>query len=165
MWPVVLPLHESGFAVLPIEARCHGHSDGGAFTSMPRLAEDIAAGLTWLKHQPDIVSDNLALLGHAVGAAACLLHASRHNDVRAVVILSAFAHPREIGLRASARGHARIHGRQARALPGGGLVRDAACPAGDRPPLLRYSAGEHHRRRAMPRACGARASRQRGAGG
>jgi len=96
MWPVVPPLHESGFAVLLIDARCHGHSDREAFTSMPRFAEDIAAGLAWLKNQPDIDSDNLALLGHSVGAAACLLHASRHHDVRAVVSLSAFAHPREV---------------------------------------------------------------------
>ncbi len=96
MWPVVPPLHESGFAVLLIDARCHGRSDGEAFTSMPRFAEDIAAGLAWLKHQPDIDSDNLALLGHSVGAAACLLHASRQHDVRAVVSLSAFAHPREV---------------------------------------------------------------------
>lgn len=96
MWPVVPPLHESGFAVLLIDARCHGHSDREAFTSMPRFAEDIAAGLDWLKHQPEIDSDKLALLGHSVGAAACLLHASRHQDVRAVVSLSAFAHPREV---------------------------------------------------------------------
>jgi len=96
MWPVVPLLHESGFAVLLIDARCHGHSDREAFTSMPRFAEDIAAGLAWLKHQPDIDSDNLALLGHSVGAAACLLYASRHHDVRAVVSLSAFAHPREV---------------------------------------------------------------------
>lgn len=96
MWPVVPPLHEAGFAVLLIDARCHGHSDGEAFTSMPRFAEDIAAGLAWLKHHPGIASDNLALLGHSVGAAACLLHASRHHDVRSVVSLSAFAHPREV---------------------------------------------------------------------
>jgi dipeptidyl aminopeptidase/acylaminoacyl peptidase len=96
MWPVVPPLHQSGLAVLLIDARCHGHSDGEAFTSMPRFAEDIAAGLAWLKHQPDIDTDKLALLGHSVGAAACLLHASRHHDVRAVVSLSAFAHPREL---------------------------------------------------------------------
>jgi dipeptidyl aminopeptidase/acylaminoacyl peptidase len=96
MWPVVPPLHDAGFAVLLIDARCHGRSDGEAFTSMPRFAEDIAAGLAWLKRQPDIAPDRLALLGHSVGAAACLLHASRHHDVRAVVSLSAFAHPREV---------------------------------------------------------------------
>jgi uncharacterized protein len=63
---------------------------------MPRFAEDIAAGLAWLRMQPEIDTDRLALLGHSVGAAACLLHASRQHDVRAVVSLSAFAHPREV---------------------------------------------------------------------
>lgn len=96
MWPVAPPLHEAGFAVLLIDARCHGHSDDEVFTSMPRFAEDIAAGLAWLRRQLDIAPDRLALLGHSVGAAACLLHASRHHEVRAVVSLSAFAHPREV---------------------------------------------------------------------
>jgi pimeloyl-ACP methyl ester carboxylesterase len=96
MWPVVPPLHRAGFAVLLIDARCHGRSDDEAFTSMPRFAEDIAAGLAWLRLQPGIAPQRLALLGHSVGAAASLLHASRHHDVRAVVSLSAFAHPREV---------------------------------------------------------------------
>jgi pimeloyl-ACP methyl ester carboxylesterase len=96
MWPVVPPLHAAGFAVLLVDARCHGRSDDEKFTSMPRFAEDIAAGLDWLRLQPDIAADRLALLGHSVGAAAALLHASRHHDVRAVVSLSAFAHPREV---------------------------------------------------------------------
>jgi pimeloyl-ACP methyl ester carboxylesterase len=96
MWPVVPPLHAAGFAVLLVDARCHGRSDDETFTSMPRFAEDIAAGLAWLRLQPEIAADRLALLGHSVGAAAALLHASRHHDVRAVVSLSAFAHPRDV---------------------------------------------------------------------
>jgi pimeloyl-ACP methyl ester carboxylesterase len=96
MWPVVPPLHAAGFAVLLIDARCHGRSDDEAFTSMPRFAEDIAAGLAWLRTKPGIDGDRLALLGHSVGAAAALLHASRRDDVCAVVSLSAFAHPREM---------------------------------------------------------------------
>jgi len=96
MGSVVPPLHAAGFAVLLLDARCHGRSDDEAFTSMPRFAEDIAAGLAWLRTQPDIAADWLALLGHSVGAAAALLHASHHHDVRAVVSLSAFAHPREV---------------------------------------------------------------------
>jgi pimeloyl-ACP methyl ester carboxylesterase len=96
MWPVVRPLQAAGFAVLLIDARCHGLSDDETFTSMPRFAEDIAAGLAWLRTEPGIAADRLALLGHSVGAAAALLHASRHDDVRAVVCLSVFAHPREV---------------------------------------------------------------------
>ena len=96
MGPVVPPLHDAGFAVLLIDARCHGRSDDEDFTSMPRFAEDIAAGLAWLRQQPGIAPDRLALIGHSVGAAAALLHAARHLDVRAVVSLSAFAHPQEV---------------------------------------------------------------------
>ena len=96
MGSVVPPLHTAGCAVLLLDARCHGQSDGEAFTSMPRFAEDIAAGLAWLRTQPGIAADRIALLGHSVGAAAALLHASRHHDVCAVVSLSAFAHPREV---------------------------------------------------------------------
>ncbi len=96
MGAVIPPLHAAGFAVLLIDARCHGESDDESFTSMPRFAEDIAAGLAWLRLQPDIDPHRLALIGHSVGAAAALLHASQHDDVGAVVSLSAFAHPREV---------------------------------------------------------------------
>ncbi len=96
MGPVVPPLHAAGFAVLLVDARCHGHSDDETFTSMQRFAEDIAAGLAWLRQQPHIDADQIALLGHSVGAAAALLHAAHHDDVRAVVSLSAFAHPAEM---------------------------------------------------------------------
>ena len=96
MAPVVPPLHAAGLAVLLIDARCHGRSDGEPFTSMPRFAEDIAAGLAWLRQQPGIDAQRLALLGHSVGAAAALLHAANHGGVRAVVSLASFAHPREV---------------------------------------------------------------------
>jgi pimeloyl-ACP methyl ester carboxylesterase len=96
MESVVPPLHAAGFAILLLDARCHGRSEDEPFTSMPRFAEDIAAGLAWLRTQPGIAADRLTLLGHSVGAAAALLHASQHHDVRAVISVSAFAHPHEL---------------------------------------------------------------------
>ena len=54
MGPLVPPLHAAGFAVLLMDARCHGHSDDDTFTSMPRFAEDIASGLAWLRLVADI---------------------------------------------------------------------------------------------------------------
>jgi pimeloyl-ACP methyl ester carboxylesterase len=96
MWPLVPPLLDAGWAVLLLDARCHGRSDDAAFASLPRFAEDIATGLTWLRADPGMDAGRLALIGHSVGAAAALLHASRHDDVRAVVSLSAFAHPAEV---------------------------------------------------------------------
>ncbi|WP_237716022.1 alpha/beta fold hydrolase, partial [Rubrivivax gelatinosus] len=82
--------------MLLLDARCHGGSDDEAFTSMPRFAEDIAAGLAWLGTRPEVRADRLALVGHSVGAAASLLHAARVGGVRGVVSLSAFAHPDEV---------------------------------------------------------------------
>lgn len=96
MLPALAPLHAAGFAVLLLDARCHGQSDGAPFTSLPRFAEDIEAGLDWLRQQAAIDADRLAVMGHSVGAGAALLCATRRPDVRAVVSLSAFAHPREI---------------------------------------------------------------------
>jgi dipeptidyl aminopeptidase/acylaminoacyl peptidase len=96
MLPTLAPLHAAGFAVLLLDARCHGESDDAPFTSLPRFAEDIEAGLDWLHQHPDIDTHRLAIMGHSVGAGAALLCATRRADVRAVVSLSAFAHPREV---------------------------------------------------------------------
>lgn len=93
------PLHAAGFGVLLLDARCHGRSDTEPFTSLPRFAEDIEAGLAWLSTQPLIDPKRLAVIGHSVGAGAALLTATRHGEVRAVVSISAFAHPHEVMLR------------------------------------------------------------------
>ncbi|MDP1999173.1 MAG: alpha/beta fold hydrolase, partial [Rhodoferax sp.] len=96
MLPALAPLHAAGFAVLLLDARSHGESDDAAYTSLPRFSEDIEAGLDWLHQHPHIDTQRLAVMGHSVGAGAALLSATRRPDVRAVVSLSAFAHPREV---------------------------------------------------------------------
>jgi len=94
--PLATPLHRAGLSLLLIDARNHGQSDADSFSSMPRFAEDIEAGLEWLKHQPDINAWRLGLIGHSVGGAAALLVGSRRNDVAAIVSLSAFDHPERV---------------------------------------------------------------------
>lgn len=89
-------LRQAGFALLLIDARCHGLSGEAEFTSMPRFAQDLECALDWLQHQPDIDADRIVLIGHSVGAAAALLLASRRPDVRGVISLSAFAHPADV---------------------------------------------------------------------
>ncbi len=96
MLPALAPLHAAGFAVLLLDARCHGLSDDAAFTSLPRFAQDIEAGLDWLRQQASVDAQSLSVMGHSVGAGAALLSATRRPDVRAVISLSAFAHPREV---------------------------------------------------------------------
>ncbi|MBC7144337.1 MAG: alpha/beta fold hydrolase [Thioclava marina] len=104
------PLIAAGYAVMFLDARCHGRSDGARFTSMPRFAEDIAAGLAHLRAQEGIDPVRIALIGHSVGAGAVLLHAARARDVCAVVSLSAFANPRELMERWMAEHHIPFRG-------------------------------------------------------
>ena len=93
MLPLAAPLQAAGYALLLLDARCHGQSDGDSFASLPRFAEDIEAGLRWLAVQPEVDPQALGVVGHSVGAGAALLAASRQPTVRAVVSLAAFAHP------------------------------------------------------------------------
>jgi uncharacterized protein len=93
MLPVARPLQAAGWNVLLFDARNHGDSDPDTFSSMPRFAEDTEAAVEWLRARPGMRDAPVALLGHSVGAAAALLAASRRDDIRAVVSLSAFAHP------------------------------------------------------------------------
>ncbi|HSN80343.1 MAG TPA: alpha/beta fold hydrolase, partial [Rhodoferax sp.] len=96
MLPSAVPLHGAGLAVLLLDARCHGASGDEDFTSLPRFAQDIEAGLDWLARQSRVDAKCLAVIGHSVGAGAALLSATRRNDIRAVISISAFAHPHEV---------------------------------------------------------------------
>src|SRR5574343_90621 len=81
MLPLAAPLHAAGYALLLVNARCHGQSDGDSFASLPRFAEDIDAALAWLASQPEVDAQRLGLVGHSVGAGAALLAASRRDDL------------------------------------------------------------------------------------
>ena len=91
--PLARPLHEAGFALLFVDARCHGQSDADSFASMPRFAEDLGHAIAWLKQRDDIKQEAIAAIGHSVGAGAVLLSASWRNDLAAVVSIAAFTHP------------------------------------------------------------------------
>lgn len=91
--PLAPPLHEAGFALLLIDARCHGKSDEDSFASMPRFGEDLGHAIDWLMCREDIDPHAIAAIGHSVGAGAVLLAASRRADLVAVVSIAAFTHP------------------------------------------------------------------------
>lgn len=93
MAPLAAPLLVAGFHVLLLDARCHGRSDDDEMTSMPAIAEDISVGLGWLRGRPDVDRSRVVLIGHSVGAGACLLVASRDQEVAAVVSIASMAHP------------------------------------------------------------------------
>ena len=87
MWPVVPPLHAARFAVLLIDARCHGRSGDETFTSMPRFAEgkdDVFVGRIRRDESQDntlnmwIVADNLRK-GAATNAVQIAEYLAKHQ--------------------------------------------------------------------------------------
>lgn len=96
MAPLAGPLHEAGLRTLLLDARAHGRSDDSAITSMPHFADDVAAGLRWLRAHPLVDPARIVLVGHSVGAGACLLAAHRDPDVAGVVSLSCMAEPHAV---------------------------------------------------------------------
>ncbi len=91
--PLARALHLAGYSLLLPDARCHGASDDDSFASLPRFAEDIESCLDWLVKQAGVDPAAIGLAGHSVGAGAALLVASRRGDIKAVLSISAFAHP------------------------------------------------------------------------
>lgn len=96
MLPIASLVHAAGAHALFLDARCHGRSPDDQFASMPRFAEDIEAGLRWLRDDVRVDPACIMLLGHSVGAGASLLVASRDPSVTAVVSIAAMAHPGEL---------------------------------------------------------------------
>jgi uncharacterized protein len=94
--PAAPGLLDAGLSVLLVDVRGHGRSDPVDFMSLPRFAEDLETAITWLRADPRIDPDRLGVVGHSVGAGACLLAASRDPRIAAVVAIAAMAHPAEL---------------------------------------------------------------------
>ena len=75
---------------------------------MPRFAEDLGQAIAWLKRHHPGRAEQIAVLGHSVGAGAALLETSRNRDIAAVISIAAFAHPAEVTKRYLRR--LRLHG-------------------------------------------------------
>ena len=92
MLPVAPPLHAAGFHVLLLDARGHGRSNGDDdVSSMPGFADDVERALLWLRKDARVEPDRIVLVGHSVGAGACLLAAARDPRIAAVVSISSMA--------------------------------------------------------------------------
>ncbi len=94
MIPVADPLLRLGLHVLLLDARGHGRSDDVAVASMPSFADDVRAGMRWLRTRPEVDPTGVVLVGHSVGAGACLYAASDDPDTAAVIALASMADPR-----------------------------------------------------------------------
>ncbi len=87
-------LARRGIAVLRMDDRGTGAS-GGTFkgSTSADFAEDVRAGLAYLRTRPEIQVDRLAVLGHSEGALIAPMVAEKEPTLRAIVLLAGIAHP------------------------------------------------------------------------
>lgn len=85
-------LGRAGIAVLRMDDRGTGES-GGTFkgSTSADFAEDIRAGLAYLRTRSEIRSDRLGVLGHSEGAIIAPMVADKEPSLRAIVLLAGIA--------------------------------------------------------------------------
>ena len=87
-------LARRGMAVLRMDDRGTGAS-GGTFkgSTSADFAEDVRAGLAYLRTRPEIRADRLGVLGHSEGALIAPMVAEKEPTLRAIVLLAGIAQP------------------------------------------------------------------------
>ncbi len=87
-------LARRGIAVLRMDDRGTGAS-GGTFkgSTSADFAEDVRAGLAYLRTRPEIRADRLGVLGHSEGAIIAPMVAEKEPTLRAIVLLAGIARP------------------------------------------------------------------------
>ncbi len=87
-------LARRGIAVLRMDDRGTGAS-GGTFkgSTSADFAEDVRAGLAFLRTRPEIRADRLGVLGHSEGAVIAPMVAEKEPTLRAIVLLAGVAQP------------------------------------------------------------------------
>ncbi len=87
-------LGRHGIAVLRMDDRGTGAS-GGTFkgATSADFAEDVRAGLAYLRIRPEIRVDRLGVLGHSEGALIAPMVADKEPALRAIVLLAGIAQP------------------------------------------------------------------------
>lgn len=83
-------LTKKGFAVLRIDDRGTGKTTGKFETSTSAdFADDVVAGIEYLKTRAEIDTSHLGLLGHSEGGMIAPMVASRRNDINFIILLAA----------------------------------------------------------------------------
>jgi dienelactone hydrolase len=87
-------LARRGIAVLRMDDRGTGAS-GGTFkgSTSADFADDVRAGLAYLRTRPEIRADRLGVLGHSEGALIAPMVAEKEPTLRAIVLLAGIAQP------------------------------------------------------------------------
>ena len=86
-------LGRRGIAVLRLDDRGAGGSDlGPRGATSADFADDVRAGLAYLRTRPDIDGDRLALVGHSEGGMIAPMVAATDPKLRAIVLMAGPAH-------------------------------------------------------------------------
>ena len=87
-------LGRRGMAVLRMDDRGTAAS-GGTFkgSTSADFAEDVRAGLAYLRTRTEIRSDRLGVIGHSEGAVITPMVAEKESALRAIILLAGVAHP------------------------------------------------------------------------
>jgi dienelactone hydrolase len=79
-------LNSAGYAVLTFDFRGHGHSEGRL--DPPSAPADLGAALAYLRTQPQVDDERVALVGASMGGSASVIVGAADAAVRTVVAIS-----------------------------------------------------------------------------
>jgi pimeloyl-ACP methyl ester carboxylesterase len=85
----ILPLRELGYAVLLIDYRGFGRSEGG-FPSEAAVYEDAEAAWNYLVRERHVDAVALYIYGHSLGGAIAIELATRHPETAGLIVESSF---------------------------------------------------------------------------
>lgn len=83
--PCAEQLARKGIATLALDLRGHGKSNG---TLDGNIGQDVVAAYNVMKNHSKVDTECIGLVGHSMGALACLYAATAVNGAKAVVLLS-----------------------------------------------------------------------------
>jgi fermentation-respiration switch protein FrsA (DUF1100 family) len=87
--PQALILADAGYHLLLIDLRGHGKSDGALLTYGYNEALDVEAAVDYLLARPEV--DQVAVLGHSLGAAAAVRAVATDERIKGLVIQSSYS--------------------------------------------------------------------------
>ena len=84
--PLIPDLHEAGYAILNVDMRGHGESDGGQ--DWDAIIADMAGWVDWLAQNQRSGDAGLAFIGGSIGANVALISCAESDACRGAVALS-----------------------------------------------------------------------------
>ena len=96
MRPLSRSFARAGYAVASIEFAGHGRNaspfphdpSGHASSNLDGLLDELNASVDLIRARPDVMGDQIALVGHSMGATIIIRHAMAHPETRATLAVS-----------------------------------------------------------------------------